>query len=68
MIACGSPGILPGTDDAVWFTEGRFVVMRRQDGREIAVSLQDGACAACVAQALFLQSTEIPRRRRKRKR
>ena len=59
MTTCGSPGLVPGTDDATWFVERGYVVMHRLDGRAIAVPLQQGDCAACTAQFLFEKSTEM---------
>jgi len=67
-MTCGSPGLVPGTDDATRFVERGYVVMHRLDGRAIAVPLQEGSCAACVAQFLFMQSTEMSLKKRKKRR
>ena len=67
-MTCGPPGLVRGSDDATWFVEHGYVVMHRLDGREFAVPLQQGSCAACVAQFLFMQSTEMSLKKRKKRR
>jgi hypothetical protein len=51
-MSCGSPRLVPGTDDATWFVERGYVVMHRLDGRAIAVPLQQGA-ARLVSRSFY---------------
>ena len=58
-MTCGSPGILLGTDDAMWgVNTDNDVVVWRLDGRRISTPLQQGSCAACTAQLLYMESCE----------
>jgi hypothetical protein len=59
MMSCRPPGFIENTDDAVWDVERGRIVVWRMDGRKLSVPLEEGSCAACTAELLFLESCEM---------
>jgi hypothetical protein len=61
-MSCGEPGLVPFTDDGEWHIANGEVVMVRLDGRMVTSPLR-GSCACCLAQLLYITSTEMTERK-----
>ena len=58
MISCSPPSFVRNADDGVWNIEHGNVVMVRMDGRRLVEPLRGHQCAACLAELMYLESTE----------
>jgi len=56
-MSCGSPGLVPGTDDGFWLIANNEVIVERLDGRMVTSPLR-GRCPCCLAKLLYTLSCE----------